>query len=370
MSHPAASDAIARMMATPTDAARVVDLSIGEPDQALPAPLVEAAIGSLRAGHTGYTAKLGIPALRRAIADDTHPDVDADDVVVTIGGTGAVAVALMTVGAEGIVIPDPAWPNYRVLADELGFDVHEYPQGTTGDGFFDLDAIGAALSAGARLVVANSPSNPTGVVASAKAWRELIVLVREHGAFILSDEAYESIVFSGGRAPSPIALGGGDVTFAARTFSKRFSMTGLRVGSLVSPPSFRVRVAAIHGTTAGCAPITAQEVALHALEHLPHRAEELAAIYRERFGRARDILGRRIGAVAAEDAGGFYLWIDVSDDARPSTRIASDLLEAGVAVSAGTVYSATDGHLRASLTAADDDLFRALERIRDELPAV
>ncbi|GIE01418.1 pyridoxal phosphate-dependent aminotransferase [Paractinoplanes durhamensis] len=355
--------AVARMMSGPVRAGEV-DLSIGEPDQPLPGVLVETAVRSLRAGQTGYTPKLGLPALRTLVAADLDGHrPPADDVIITIGGTGAVAVALTAAGGP-IVIPDPAWPNYRVLAGQLGIEVRTYRQGASGDDFFDLDAIAAGLRAGARLVVVNSPSNPTGAVASAAALRALLALVRAHGADVLSDEAYESVVFAGGRAPTPFAVGGADVTFAARTFSKTYSMTGLRAGALISPPSFRAAVAAIHGTTAGCAPITAQLVAAEALRSLPDRGATLSAIYRARFEMARSILGPW---APADSAGGFYVWLDARPTGRTSAELCAALRDRGVVVSSGLVYTATDGFVRLALTAPDDRLAAALTSVRSVL---
>lgn len=347
-----------------------VDLSIGEPDQALPAPLVDAAVASLRAGRTGYTPKLGLTELRELVAEDVaagtgfRPPVD--DVVITVGGTGAVAVALAAACAPGgtVLAPDPAWPNYRVLAAQLGIRVLPYRQGPSGDGFGDLDEIAAGLRAGARLVVVNSPSNPTGAVASAGWLRDLVALVREHDAYVLSDEAYESVVFAGGRAPSPLADGGHDRTFSARTFSKTFSMTGLRAGSLVSPPEFRGAVAALHGTTAGCAPVTAQLVAAEALRTLPGRGAELAAVYRARFERATAILGPWAPSGPVAGLGGFYLWVDARATGRTGAELTAELRERGVLVSSGTVYGEAEGFVRLALTAPDEVLDDALRTTR------
>lgn len=367
-----ADDAVARMMATEV-AAGEVDLSIGEPDQPLPERLVETAVASLRAGRTGYTPKLGLSELRALVAQDVadgtgfRPDIE--DVVVTLGGTGAVAVALAAVCAPGgaVLAPDPAWPNYRVLADRLGITVMPYRQGPSGDDFVDLDAVRAGLRAGARLVVVNSPSNPTGAVASAAALRALVDLSREHDAYVLSDEAYESVVFAGGRAPSPLAAGGHDRTFSARTFSKTYSMTGLRVGSLVAPPAFRNAVAALHGTTVGCAPITAQLVAAEALRSLPGRGAELADTYRRRFARAADILGPWAPPSPVAALGGFYLWLDARATGRTSADLTAALRERGVVISAGTVYTAEEGFVRVALTAPDAALDVALGAVREVL---
>lgn len=378
---PVAPAAVARMMAAEPRAGEV-DLSIGEPDQALPPTLVDAAVASLRAGRTGYTPKLGLTELRVLVARDVAAGTgylpEVDDVVVTVGGTGAVAVALAAVcapdapGAPGhaVLAPDPAWPNYRVLADRLGLPVLGYRQGPSGDEFGDLAAIRAGLRAGARLVVVNSPSNPTGAVASASWLRALVALVREHDAYVLSDEAYESVVFAGGRAPSPLADGGHDRTFSARTFSKTYSMTGLRAGSLVSPPAFRGAVAALHGTTAGCAPVTAQLVAAEALRTLPGRGAELAAAYRARFERATRALGPWAPTVPVAGLGGFYLWVDARATGRTGAELTAALRERGVLVSSGTVYGETEGFVRLALTAPDDVLDGALATTREVLDAL
>jgi len=353
-----------------------VDLSIGEPDQPLPAPLVDAAVASLRAGRTGYTPKLGLTELRELLAADVAASTgyrpDVADVVVTVGGTGAVAVALAAACAPGrpgqpgraLLAPDPAWPNYRVLAAQLGLRVLPYRQGPSGDGFGDLGEIAAGLRSGARLVVVNSPSNPTGAVASAAWLRDLVALVREHDAYVLSDEAYESVVFAGGRAPSPLADGGHDRTFAARTFSKTFSMTGLRAGSLVAPPELRGAVAALHGTTAGCAPVTAQLVAAEALRTLPGRGAELAEVYRARFERATEVLGPWAPAEPVAGLGGFYLWVDARATGRTGAELTAALRERGVLVSSGTVYGETEGFVRLALTAPDAVLDGALRTAR------
>jgi aspartate/methionine/tyrosine aminotransferase len=341
-----------------------VDLSIGEPDQPLPGVLVETAVRSLRDGHTGYTPKLGLPTLRELVADDLDGHrPPADDVIITIGGTGAVAVALTAVGGP-IIVPDPAWPNYRVLAGQLGIKVLDYRQGRSGDDFFDLEGISDKLRKGAKLIVVNSPSNPTGATASPDALRALVELVRRHDAYILSDEAYESIVFAGGRAPTPFSVGGADITFAARTFSKTYSMTGLRAGALISPPSFRAAVAAVHGTTAGCAPITAQLTAIEALRSLPYRGGEMSEIYGHRFAEARRILGPW---APADSAGGFYLWLDARSTGRGSADLCALLRKRGVVASSGLVYTEEEGFIRLALTAPDDQLTGALTAVREEL---
>lgn len=360
--------AVARLMnQAPT--AGTLDLSVGEPDQTLPEVLLERAIASLRNGETGYTPKLGLASLRRAIAARLPQPVDDADVVVTVGGTEAVAVAIAAACSAGdtVLIPDPAWPNYRVLAARLGVRVATYRQGADRGDFFDWPSITAALDSGARMIVVNSPSNPMAAVADAADLQRLVDLASAHGTMVLSDEAYESIVFDGTAAPSPLsAHGGHNVVFVARTFSKTYSMTGLRAGALISPPRFREAVAALHGTVVGCAPHTAQIVAEDALTALPDRGAELSAVYRERFALALERLGRWMPQSEIDGHGGFYVWLDGSHTGLSADELTARLGERGLRVSSGDVYTVgKSSAVRLALTASAEELERAFGVIRE-----
>lgn len=367
-------DAAALRLMAESPAETDIDLSIGEPDQKAPQRIVEATVSALRDGATGYTAKPGLLPLREALAKDVEDSTghrpDTSDVTVTIGGSEAVAIAIMAACSpdRGILVPDPAWPNYRLVAGELDFPVHYYTQGPSGDDFFDLKEVEAGLQAGAKLVAVNSPSNPTAAVASSAALEALAVLLEKYDAYALSDEAYESIVFRGTRAASLYSVLPAR-TFVARTFSKTYSMTGFRVGSLVSPEEFRAAIGALHGTVTGCAMAAAQHAAVVALRELPERGKELAAIYKARFSLAAEILGPWMPSSDVEELGGLYLWIDARDSGLTSDEIAAGLKNRGVIVSSGLVYTRDDGFVRLSMGAQEQDLKRALEILREFLDA-
>lgn len=365
--------ATARLMAE-TAAESDIDLSIGEPDQKAPKRIVEATMAALRSGATGYTAKPGLLELRKALADDLESSTGVKpstaDVTITIGGSEAVAIAIMAVCSDqdGIIIPDPSWPNYRLISGDLGYPIHYYQQGPSGDHFFDLEAVEKGLQAGAKLVVVNSPSNPTAAVASQTSLHSLANLLEEYDAYALSDEAYESIVFKGGHAPSLYSTSP-DRTFVVRTFSKTYSMTGFRVGCLVTPKLFHQKIGSLHGTVTGCAMAAAQHAALVALRELPHRGLELSTIYGKRFSNATEILGPWMPPSNPEELGGFYLWIDGRDSGLSSAELTEKLSAHGIIVSSGLVYTQTDGFIRLSLGANDDDLGTALRTLREILDA-
>lgn len=363
--------ATARLMAE-ASAETDIDLSIGEPDQKAPVRVVEAATEALKSGATGYTAKPGLLELREALAADMESSTGVrpspTDVTVTIGGSEAVAITIMAVCSSetGILIPDPAWPNYRLVAEDLGFPIHFYTQGPSGDDFFDLDGVEAGLRAGAKLVVVNSPSNPTAAVASTKAYRSLADLLERYEAYALSDEAYEAIVFNGIRAPSLYSIAPSR-TFVARTFSKTYSMTGFRVGSVITPERFHQRIGSLHGTVTGCAMAAAQHAAVIALQELPNRGQELSEIYGTRFSNAAEILGPWMPPSNVKELGGFYLWIDGRNSGLSSATITEKLADQGIRVSSGLVYTKTDGFIRLSLGAKEEDLNNALRTLRQIL---
>ncbi len=351
-----------------------IDLSVGQPDQEVAPEIRQAGIAAIAEGRTGYTPKLGLAELRTLMAEDigtaTGHRPSPEDVVITIGGTGAVAVTLAAVCSRDrpLLAPDPAWPNYRVLAASLGIPVLTYRQGPGGADFLDLEEIDRGLTAGARLVVVNSPANPTGAVASPDLLAALVDLVRSHGAAILSDEAYEAVVFGGGRAPSPLTTGP-DVTFACRTFSKSHAMTGWRVGALIAPPAFRTPVAALHGTTAGCAPAIAQHAAIAALDGRGPTPTHHSTTYAERYALARHILGDLIPPLTPGQLGGFYAWVNASTTGLTGLQLTDHLRQHKILVSAGEVYSTTTpGHFRISLTQPPDILTSALQTIRRAIP--
>lgn len=367
MTASAADAAVARLMNHET-ASGVLDLSIGEPDQLLPVELQERAVASVVRG-VGYTPKMGLDSLRKAVAGSLRVQVNAQDVVITVGGTEAVAIAIETVctPSRGIVIPDPAWPNYRVLSEHLDIPVSTYRQGTEPGRFFDLAQIDAALVGGAKLVVVNSPSNPMAAAATAAELHDLVDLVERHDAMVLSDEAYEGIVFSGDRAPSPLASAGGtERVLVARTFSKTYSMTGLRVGALIAPAPLRLRVAAIHGTTVGCAPRVAQEVAEFALAAMPERGRELSVVYRERFELALAQVGDWMPQSDSSASGGFYVWLDGSSTGQSAADLAMAIEARGFRVSSGNAYTVDESHaVRLALTASRHELEAAFAAVRE-----
>jgi aspartate/methionine/tyrosine aminotransferase len=363
-----ADAAAGRLLGTPPPVG-AIDLSVGEPDFATPNGIRDAANRTLAAGDTRYTPRLGFPELRDAVrarlARDKGYEPMFEDTVVTAGGSPAICIAIAATCASGssIVLPDPSWPNYEMFAARIGVESRRYRQ-ETGQ-HLDLDAIEALIDGSTKLIVVNSPSNPTGQVLTRAETEAFVELAARRDIWILSDEAYESIVFDGDSAWSPCAVGGLGRTFASYTFSKTYAMTGWRVGYLVVPPEFRRAALELQATMTGCAPTIAQRGAEYALANCDASVESMRLAYQQRRNFAVQELD---GAALLDGAprGAFYLWLNVSRTGMTGLEFTNWLRsEAGVVVSAGEVYSErSTHHVRASFAVSDERLGRALGRIR------
>jgi aspartate/methionine/tyrosine aminotransferase len=363
-----ADAAAGRLLGEPPPAG-AIDLSVGEPDFDTPSGIREAASRAIAAGDTRYTPRLGLPELREAVrvrlASDKGYEPAYEDTVVTAGGSPAacIAIAASCAAGDSIVLPDPSWPNYEMFAARIGVASRRYRQDPGQE--LDLDEIDALIDGSTRLIVLNSPANPTGHVVTRSETEAIVELAARRNIWILSDEAYESIVFDGGRSWSPCAVEGLGRTFACYTFSKTYAMTGWRVGYLVAPPEFRRAVLELQATMTGCAPTIAQRGAVYAVAHCSASAESMRLAYQRR----KDLAVQELEAAALLDGvprGAFYLWLNVARTGMTGLEVTDWLRsEAGVVVSAGEVYSQrSPHHVRASFAVGDDQLRGALGRIR------
>jgi aspartate/methionine/tyrosine aminotransferase len=363
------ADAAAGRLLGEPPAGGAIDLSVGEPDFVTPSGIRDAANRALAAGDTRYTPRLGFPELRDAVrarlAADKGYEPTFEDTIVTAGGSPAICIAIAATCAAGdsIVLPDPSWPNYQLFAARVGVESRRYCQDVGQE--LDLEAIEALIDGSTKLVVLNSPGNPTGHLLTRAETEAIVDLAARRGIWILSDEAYESIVFDGERAWSPCAVGGLGRTFASYTFSKTYAMTGWRVGYLVAPSEFRRAALELQATMTGCAPTIAQRGALHALAHCNAAAESMRLAYQQR----KDLAVRELDGAALLDGaprGAFYLWLNVARTGMTGLEFTDWLQrETDVVVSAGEVYSERSAdHVRASFAVSDEQLGDALGRIR------
>jgi len=363
-------DVLARAHALEAAGRHVVHMEIGEPDFTAPDAVVEAGVRALREGRTAYTATLGLPALREAIAAhyarSFGAPLDPGRVAVTAGASGGLllVLALYVDPGDEVLVPDPGYPGYRHFV--RAFEGVPRPLALVPQSQYQptLQGVRRAWSARTKALVLGSPSNPTGTVADAAELARIAQFVAERGGVLIADEIYQGLVYG---APPATALGLAGEVVLVNSFSKYFCMTGWRLGWVVLP-SARVRdfeKLAQHFFI--CAPSAAQHAALAAF------APQTLAVLEERraeFERRRDLLVpalQRAGLeVPAPPSGAFYVYADCTRFGGDARGFALDLLEqAGVAATPGLDFGAngTARCLRFAYTRGLDELEDGAARI-------
>lgn len=351
-----------------------IPLTVGEPAELPPPEAVEAARRALAEGRTRYGPAAGLGGLRASLAAEfcerTGRTASSENVIVTVGGKGALMGALRCILEPGdaVALLAPYWPTFADQAAWCGARPLILPPG--GDGLPDPAELDAALAADGqvRVLVLNSPSNPTGRVLEAERIEALVEVARSHDLWILSDEVYRTFVFEGeATSPARYAWDEGRVV-VIESFSKRFSMTGYRVGAAIAPAELvgamtrLAQAATTHTCTAS------QHAALAALEVGPAWDAAQRQRYRARRDRAHAALSALPDVRCARPEGAFYLLPDVTGWVRRRGlagvgELADELRhEDGLLVTPGGAFGAP-GHLRLSLGLDDARLDEALERL-------
>jgi aspartate aminotransferase len=326
-----------------------IGLHVGEPAFAMPDVVVAAMCRAIHENRCAYTTAEGMPELREALVErlaGRRIDTTTDRVFVTPGscqGLASVGAAVYTPGAEWL-IPRVHWPIYLQQAKLNGYQVAGYPLGV--DYALDVDAVAAAATSDTRVVVVNSPANPTGAMADTSSLRRLLELACERDWLIVSDEAYEDFVYEGRHVP--MASLEADIephcrrVFSAFTFSKSYAMTGCRVGYIVAPNDAlaellrRVQEASIIAP-----PTPAQVGALAALGATEQVAANVDMVRRSRDAVMDDLIAE--GLINSPPAGGWYALLDISSSGCTAEQFAARLLaEHGVAVAPAPAFAMPD----------------------------
>ncbi len=358
---------IRRIMNAAVGMSGVVRLEVGEPRFATPAHIVAAAHEAALSGFTKYTPNSGIPTLRQAIAERVSEDwgrrIAVERVGVTVGAVGSIYGALRVLvdsGAE-VLIPEPGWPNYRMVVRSCGAVPVAY-QLREEDAFLPTIAgLERALSPRTRVLLINTPSNPLGTVFPADLMERLVDFARRHDLWLISDEVYEKIVFQGEHAPA-FRFDTDDRVVAVSGFSKTYAMTGWRIGYTVAPPPVIVQLGKMQEGYVSCAPGPSQKAAEAALRGPQDCVAEMRQAYAENRRLAMGLLdGFGIGYHPPQ--GAFYLWTHVG--CRDSMGFALALLqEARVAVAPGSTFGpASEGYIRISLASAPEDVAEGIRRL-------
>jgi aspartate/methionine/tyrosine aminotransferase len=367
---------LARAQALEAKGREIIHLEIGQPDEPTFDNIVQAGIKAIQDGHTRYNPPAGVPALRQAIAEDAGQrrgiDVRPSQVVIGPGAKPALffpTLALVHPGDE-VIYPDPGFPTYAAMIGVAGGVPVPVPLSEEDDFSFNLAIFDELISDRTRLIVLNSPSNPTGGVLPISALEHIADAALRHDAWVISDEIYARLVYDGPIAPSIASLPGmAERTVICDGFSKTYAMTGWRLGYGIMPEALAERVELLLTHSIGCTATFTQYAGLEALSGPQDQAEAVVAEYKER----RDVLIAGLNAIpnvrCRVPQGAFYAFPNVSAFGKTSKDVASFLLEeAGVATLPGSDFGRYgEGYLRLSYADSIANIKRALEQMREAL---
>jgi aspartate aminotransferase len=356
----------------------LIPLHFGESDLGTPSFIVDAGCQALRSGAVYYEDNSGRSDLKEALTvhyrNHYGADLHPDQFVITCGATQAIALAMLALLAPGdqVVLVTPCWPNLAESSRIGGAEVHELPLAfdeTRRVFELDFDRLREMVQQldRPRMIIVNSPSNPTGWVISSEQRKALTELCRQWGLFLVSDEIYDRIVFGGELFCSAIAEPW-DHMVVINGFSKTYCMTGWRVGYLIAERQLALRMARMQEFITSHAPSMAQVAAITALRD----GEEFVASSLARYRTLRDLAENELSAIenvtVAQTEGTFYLFFRI-DPPGDSVAICKDFLQhAGVIVAPGNAFGAdSDGWFRICFATQPDQLVKGIERMRDHL---
>lgn len=367
-----AMEVMERGMAMARAGAPVVQLGVGEPDFDAPPEAVEATIASLRAGETHYTDSRGLFSLRDAIATECAArrgvQVDADQVVVTGGTSPAILLCLNLLVDPGdeVILATPHYPCYPNMVATCGGTPVLVPTGPE-DGFvMDVAKVRAAITPRTRAIFLASPANPTGAVQPRQVVEELSTL----GVPILSDEIYDGLTYDGAEVTSPLEFSRN--TYVLDGFSKRYAMTGFRLGYVIAPEE---AARPLQSLAQSFFISTAQFVQESGLAALAHGASHVEHMRQEYAARRRLLIDglRAMGlSIPIDPPGAFYVLVDMRHYERDSLTLCFDILDrAQVALGPGRDFGEiAEGFVRFSFATARPHIEEALRRLAKTLPSL
>lgn len=352
----------------------IIHLEIGQPDFDTFEPVQAAGIAAIQAGHTRYNPPAGIPELRAAIAEDAGRrrglEFSPEQVVVSPGAKPNLffpVLALVEPGDE-VMYPDPGFPTYNAMIRVAGGNPVPVPLDEERGFSFDMHAFEDMINERTKLIILNSPGNPTGGVMTRPDLEQVAAAALKHDSWVISDEIYSRLHYLDGDLPTILALPGMDShTILVDGFSKTYAMTGWRLGYGIMPVALAERVALLLTHSIGCTAHFTQYAGLTAITAPQDEVEAMVAVYRSR----RDLLVKSLNAIhgvtCAEPQGAFYAFPNVSSFGLSSDTLAALILEeAGVALLSGTSFGKNgEGYLRISYANSMENIEGAIDRLAE-----
>ncbi len=346
----------------------VVRWTVGEPGFSTPEEILNATIEELRNGNTKYTRGPGSMELCQAVADYVSKHhgigVSAEDVVVTPGAKQAMLYSFLitTMPGDEAILLAPSWASYEPMLEFIGAVPVHVP--VRKDNFHpDLQAIRDAITERTRVIILNSPCNPTGAVFTPEEIQGILDIATEHDLWIVSDEIYSRMVWVDWPHVSPAALPGGiDRTIVVNGWSKSWAMTGMRLGFLTGPPNAVKAAMKSQANSASHVPTFMMEAARVALS-CEDSVHEFNHEYRKRRDIMKDGLSKLPGIRVIEPEGAFYIFADITETGMTDTEFADGALEAGVQLIPASLVTGGDGFIRVSYATDEEAIREGLSRL-------
>lgn len=366
-----AFEVLAKARALEAQGREIVHLEIGEPDFDTPSNIIEVAGTALREGKTHYSPSAGIPELRQAVAEYTSDtrgvDVTPEQVVITPGGKPVMFFTIMALVEEGdeVLYPNPGFPIYESMINFVGAKPVPVALEEERDFRFDISQLREKVTPRTKLLIINSPQNPTGGMLTREDLEEIAAVAREHDLMVLSDEIYERIVYEGEFVSFLSLPDVQDRTILLNGFSKTYAMTGWRLGYGVMPEELAVHITRLMTNSNSCTSTFTQIAGVEALRGPQEAAEEMV----REFKRRRDVIVPGLNAIegirCAMPRGAFYVFPNIEGTGMNERDFADYLMEeAGVAVLAGTSFGEYGrGFIRMSYANSIENIQKALANI-------
>jgi aspartate/methionine/tyrosine aminotransferase len=366
-----AFEVLNRARALEAQGKNIIHLEIGEPDFDTPANVVDSGVAALRAGWTHYGPSAGFPELRQAVAEEVSRtrgvNVAPEEVVVVPGGKPIIFFSILALIDEGdeVIYPNPGFPIYESMIRYVGGRAVPIRLREEKDFSLDVDELARLINDRTKLVILNSPQNPTGGVLSKHDLEQIAEAIGDRNIFVLSDEIYSRLVFNGAHHSIISEPAFKDRTILLDGFSKSYAMTGWRLGYGVMRADLAAQVALLMTNSNSCTASFTQMAGVEAL-----RGDQSSVAHmREEFQRRRDMFVTKLNKIKGFSCrmprGAFYAFPNITGTGWKSKPLANDLLEdAGVACLSGASFGEFgEGYLRFSIANSMENLERALGRI-------
>ena len=368
-----AFDVLVKAKALEAQGREIIHLEIGEPDFHTPSNIIEAGAQAMHQGYTHYCASSGLYELREAIAAEISRTrgvtVDPDWVVVTPGAKPIMFYLILALVEEGdeVIYPNPGFPIYESMINFVGGTAVPLPLLEKYDFRFEVKDLLSKVSAKTKLIIINSPQNPTGGLLTKTDLEAIAAIAIRQDIMILSDEIYSRIIYEGSHLSIASLAGMLERTVILDGFSKTYAMTGWRLGFGVMPPGLQAHISKLVTNSVSCTAPFTQRAGLEALAGAQSEVHHMVAEFRRR----RDFIVRGLNEIPGIrclcPSGAFYAFPNIQSFGKTSNELADYLLqEAGVAVLSGTSFGQHgEGYLRISYANSIENLGKALDRIKE-----